>query len=506
MDRTDFQKILELLERKSSARIASEAARVAENEARLTENRRFQPTINRLLEEIKELKESKGDATFQQTIDDLNATIKQLNETIGVLLEENRLLKGPKKNSRNSSVPPSKDQTRPKRTNSLRKPSGKPSGGQKGHEGSTLKMSATPEHVIAHSPDFCNCCGLDLVDQPAELTSRRQVVDIPVIKPIYTEHQVFQKKCPCGHKTRGHFPSGVAAPISYGPQTNAVIAYLHTRQFVPLARISEFFNSVYNMPISQGTICGILDRLAEKALPAFALIKKAVSSASVVGSDETGAKVNGELNWFWTWQCENATYITFSPSRGKQAIKDNFPAGFENAVLVTDCLASQLATNAEGHQVCTAHLLRELLFFEEKYESKWAGKFSKMLREALKLKKDIPIGEYDKPIKARSDLESILDSLLKGTINKKHKEVLTFQKRIIKLKDYLFTFLYHSDVPGDNNGSERAIRNIKVKQKVSGMFKSEDGAQNYAVLRSVADTCIKNVQCVLNAFYTLATI
>ncbi|QQD16193.1 IS66 family transposase [Sphingobacterium sp. UDSM-2020] len=483
MDNTNFQLLLKVLERESSARIAAEEARALDNSARSAENRKF-----------------------QQTIEDLNKTIKQLNDTIGLLLEENRLLKGPKKNSNNSSIPPSKDPNRPNRTSSLRKSSGKSSGGQTGHDGNTLQMCATPDVVIDYSPDFCNCCGFDLIDQPAKLTSRRQVVDIPTITPVYTEHRVFQKKCTCGHKTSGSFPNGVAAPISYGAQTSAVIAYLHTRQFVPLARISEFFTSVYHMPISQGTICGILDRLAKKAQPAFELIKQVVCKSSVVGSDETGVKVNGELNWIWTWQSQKATYITFSPSRGKQTIHGNFPEGFDNAILVSDCLASQLGTKAKGHQICTAHLLRELLFLQEKYQSNWADRFASMLLSSLELKKNIPIDTYQKHIKERSDIESILACLLNEKIDPRHVEVLTFQKRIIKLRDYIFTFLYHSEVPAENNASERAIRNIKVKQKVSGMFKADTGVRNYTIFRSIADTCIKNTQCILNAFYTVATL
>ena len=185
MDNKNFTKLVELLEQESAARIASETSRLAEN------------------------------AASQQIISDLNATIKQLNETIGGLLEEIRLLKGPKKNSRNSSLPPSKDENSPPRTTILRKSSVKSSGGQKGHEGSTLKMSACPEDIVEHSPGFCNCCGLDLQDFQAELTSCRQMVDIPVTKPLYTEHRVFSKTCLCGHQTTASFPSGVNAPISW---------------------------------------------------------------------------------------------------------------------------------------------------------------------------------------------------------------------------------------------------------------------------------------------------
>lgn len=474
MDNSDFLKLVELLERESSARIASEAARVAEN------------------------------AAFQQMISNQNATINKLNETIGALLEEIRLLKGPKKNSGNSSIPPSKDENRPQRTSSLRKASGKSSGGQKGHEGHTLKMSVSPDHIVDHSPGFCNCCGLDLHAQQAELTSCRQIVDIPVIKPLYTEHRIFRKTCLCGYQTTGTFPSGVNAPISYGPQTTSLIAYLHTRQYVPLARISEFFTSVYGMAISQGTVCGILDRFTEKALPAFELIKNVVSNANVIGADETGMKENGKLNWFWAWQSPLATYIIASANRGIATVEAHFPMGFPKAILVHDCWPSHLNTAAAGHQICTAHLLRELKFFEQKYQSIWATQFSQMLNGALELKKSILAHQYQGPINARAELEMILHTLINQEIEPHHVEVRSFQKRITKYRNYLFTFLYHQDVPPDNNTSEQAIRNVKVKQKVSGMFKSNKGAQNYAVIRSITDTCIKNAQCILNAFFTIA--
>lgn len=443
-------------------------------------------------------------AAFGQTIADLNATIIKLNETIGNLLEENRLLKTPKKNSGNSSVPPSKDENRSRKTTSLRQSSGKLPGGQTGHEGSTLKMTSVPDKVIEHKPEYCNCCGLGLHQQEAELVARRQVIDIPPIKPVYTEHRVYRAVCSCGHQTLSTFPAGVSAPISYGHQTEALISYLHTRQYIPFARISEFLTSVCSMPISQGTVCGILERFAAKAEPAYQLIKTAVGRANVVGADETGANQNGKLNWFWTWQSKFATFISYSSNRGFETIEENFPTGFPNAVLVHDCWKSHFNTPALSHQICTAHLLRELVFFEEKHKSTWASNFKQMLYLALELDKIMLPAEYDRPVKARAELEVKLQALLQEKIHDDHIEVAAFQRRILKYKEHLFTFLYHRDVPPDNNASERAIRNIKVKQKISGMFKAPKGAQIYAVIRSITDTCTKNGQCILNAFSTIA--
>ena len=388
----------------------------------------------------------------------------------------------------------------------MRQSSGKRPGGQNGHEGSTLRMTSAPDTIISHKPDFCNCCGSELQQQLAELAGRRQVVDIPPIKPVYTEHQIYRTACTCGHQTIATFPAGVNAPISYGAHTEATIAYLHIRQYIPFARISEFLGSVYNMPISAGSVCAILERFATKAEPAYMLIKEAISEAEVVGADETGMKNNGKLGWFWTWQSKLATYIAYSPNRGSDTVKANFPNGFPDAVLVHDCWKSHLNTPALGHQLCIAHLLRELVFFEEKYTCDWASGFKKMLYDALDLKKTIAAENYNKPLKDRAGLEVRLQQLLEKKIPEGHKEVLTFQKRIIKYKDYLFAFLYHLDVPPDNNASERAIRNIKVKQKVSGLFKSEKGAQIYASLRSITDTRIKNAQSVMEAFFAIANL
>jgi len=433
----------------------------------------------------------------------LRSQIASLNKLVHQLLQEIEHLKHPK-NSKNSSVPPSKDENRPFKTKSLRGSDGKKPGGQTGHEGNTLKMTETPDIVIEHKPQYCNHCGKYITDNEPELITCRQVVDIPPIIPQYTEHRAYRVTCSCGHQTEASFPNGINAPISYGPNIEATIAYLHTRQYIPFERMGEYFSDVCNLPISQGTICGILERFAQKATPAYRLISNEVQTGHVIGSDETGAKVNGKNGWFWTWQNKLATFIAFSQNRGTATINDNFANGFENAVLVHDCWKSHFETKSKTHQICTAHLLRELNYFEERYKSEWATLFKNMLYEALNLKKTLSPTDYYYPINQRTELEKKLSLLLQTQIPENMKEVCTFQKRIIRYKNYLFPFLYYHEVPPDNNASERAIRNIKVKQKVSGQFKTQRGAQIYAIIRSVTDTCIKNGQNVLLAFLTIA--
>jgi len=426
----------------------------------------------------------------QKRILELESEVSVLKTLVEQLIQEINRLKHPK-NSRNSSVPPSKDENRPFKGKSLRVSDGKLPGGQTGHKGNTLQMSDTLDFIIEHKPTFCNQCGNDVSNNPSELALCRQVVDIPPIMPQYTEHRVFRTTCSCGHQTQSSFPQGINATISYGSNIEATIAYMHTRQYIPFERMSEYFRDVCNLPISQGAICDILNRFADKAIPAYQLIAKEVENSKVIGADETGAKVNGKTGWFWTWQTKLATYITFSNNRGTATINDNFEFGFKDAVLVHDCWKSHFETNVQTHQLCLAHLLRELIFFEERYQSKWATLFKEMLYDAITLKKQLSPTDYYYPINQRTLLNLRLLVLLHTPVNENMKDVKSFHKRMNKYKDFIFTFLYYSEVPPDNNGSERAIRNIKVKQKISGQFKTQRDAEIYAIIRSVTDTCIK---------------
>jgi transposase len=206
------------------------------------------------------------------------------------------------------------------------------------------------------------------------------------------------------------------------------------------------------------------------------------------------------------WQSQFITFVTFSKNRGVATITANFPDGFKGSVLVHDCWASHFQTTCKTHQLCIAHLLRELMFFEQTYESNWATNFKRMLYEALDLKRNIKKEHFDFPLEERNRIQISLENLLEDPLPESQKKLRAFHKRMIKHKEYILTFLYHFNVPPDNNASERAIRNVKVKQKVSGQFKTESGAQGYAVIRSVTDTCIKNGQNVLNAFKTIAVL
>ena len=197
------------------------------------------------------------------------------------------------------------------------------------------------------------------------------------------------------------------------------------------------------------------------------------------------------------------TFIAASRNRGYKTIEDNFREKLNQAILVHDCWKSHFKTGA-GHQLCLPHLLRELNYFIEKYKDPWAASFKKLLNQAMGVKKKMTPENYHQPYGPRSEIEKSIDALLLQHIDEKHKELVTFKKRMLNYRDHLLTFMYHPDVPPDNNGSERAIRNVKVKQKISGQFKSTAGAKQFAVLRSITDTAIKNGGNVLNALYLIA--
>ena len=294
------------------------------------------------------------------------------------------------------------------------------------------------------------------------------------------------------------FPEGVRSPVGYGSNIEGLIGYFHARQYLPFGRMKEMMGDVMGTNISEGGIHYLLARFAERATPLYGTIRQRIAASPVVGADETGARVDGEKHWFWTWQNARLTYIAHSNTRGRAAIDAHFPDGFPGATLVRDGWWPQAATPAKHHQICLAHLLRDLDYLAQRYKgTKWAVDFRELLRDAIGLQ-----GEGD-PEK-RADIVGRLQGLLDKPPDKEHKELCTFHKRMCRERQNLFTFLYIPEVPFQNNGSERAIRNVKVKQKISGQFKNDGAAQNFAKIRSIIDTTIKNGMNVVEALSLIA--
>lgn len=408
-----------------------------------------------------------------------------------------------RKNSGNSHIPPSADLV--KRNQSLREQSGKKAGGQQGHEGSTLKFSATPDQIVDHAPDYCKVCGNNLEQIDAVSLNRRQVIDIPIPTAICTEHRTFAKACSCGHINKGEFPVNVTANVQYGSHIEALTAYLNVRQYMPFGRIQEFYSKIMGLNISQGGIVGLLQRFTGKALPMYQEIKDRTRKAGCLGTDETGAKINGKTHWFWTWQNEALTFIVQSQSRGYKTIQATFPDGLPDVVLVHDRWAAHFRCDVYDHQICLAHLFRDLKYIDQVHQSDWAQALTSILKQAIVLNNEpdydpAPAGSGSA---ARNELERSLMDLLQHKLPDKDKLAIKLQKKLRKISHHILCFLHYNNVPPDNNGSERAIRNVKVKQKVSGGFRSIDGADRFAILRSVIDTTIKSGN---DVFYALSLI
>jgi transposase len=399
----------------------------------------------------------------------------------------------PAKTSSNSSKPPSTDLGRKNR--SLRAKSGKPVGGQRGHKGHTLKMSEVPDKIEPLYPSSCDKCGSSLADSPFTLVERRQVRDIPLIVPTTTEYRCFGTDCTCGHHQVAAFPAGVTNHIQYGPNIQSLAVYQSYYQFLPFARLQDFFQKVCGLSIGKGTLENIIRRTAKKAQPLYAQLHQAIVVSFFVGSDETGFKSNKARCWFWVWQTKLVTYLVAACSRSKQVIAEVFPDGLPNSILCTDRLAAQLSTVTKGKQICLAHLLRELNYLIEAEKHRWATQFKALLIDAIQLKQQQ--GEYPKNDQKALDIEQRADKLLdtatwEALLNDQlaYHDTITLFHGMIKLRHALFVFLYHEAVTFDNNRSERAFRMVKVKTKISGQFKSLQ--KEFAMIRSVIDTAVKN--------------
>jgi len=432
-----------------------------------------------------------SDAKHRAENAELRQAFAALNDKLNLLL----LLEGKKtikKDSHNSSMPPSSDFATPK-TQSLRPPSVLKSGGQVGHKGTTLEMTSNPDKVINLKSNFCSRCGTLLSDSSFVLNSKRQVIELPPVIPVFEEYRQYACTCPgCQHKQMPDFPLGVTAPIQYGSSVESLLSYLSVYQYVPFARLQNLFTQVFSLPLSQGTVANILERSADKCAGVYKIIKTKIAESTVVGSDETGAKVNGDKWWIWVWQTVQNTLLVASDNRGSKTIDKVWKDGLPGSILITDRWGAQLKTSTGGQQLCLAHLLRNIIFLDESEKHPFASQFKQLLNDIFTDRKKL-IGTK-KPYTQNQDeakkLETRLNDLLLIVLDKeKYPHTLTFQESMIKNRAAILPCLYNLEIPPDNNGSERAIRNVKVKQKVSGQFKS--GQDAFCIIRSVIDTLRK---------------
>lgn len=447
-----------------------------------------------------------------EEIDSLRSEVSRLTRLVEKKDAEIADLRGrlakyekPTKDSGNSSVPPTKDSIAKqaiRHTSSLRKPTGRKSGGQPGHEGHTLCRDMEPDETVAHAPEVCECCGKPLDPSAAREVSSHYTVDFRVVRHV-TRHVSYECRCQCGHTTHACLPEGMRHGVNYGPMTEALAAYLLHGQYVPMARVRQIMSDVFGLKPSEGTIQNMVRSIGEKAEFPYEVIRQRIEGSRVVGADETGAAVQSENNWAWVFQNKGGTYVFFDRSRGIKAVEKHFPQHFGSSVIVSDRHSTYSTMETGGRQVCLAHLLRNLEYLNQLDEGQtWSCEFQDLLRDAIRTRPSC--GEPLPDAAVAEGFRLRAERLIDTDLSRLDGEFEKLRHGIAKVKDFLFTFLREKDVPPDNNASERAVRIIKVKQKVSGCFRTALGADIYARIHSILDTAHKNGQSKYQALLALA--
>ena len=472
------------------------------------------PNLRKIkIEDLKKLPTTELVSIILEQSAGLDFLMQQIQQQQDRIIELELLVAKLTKDSSNSSKPPSSDFHPPaSHTRNSRTPSDKKSGGQPGHRGRTRQSTDTPDEIVTLAPDTCGDCGSNLQDasnqqsQNTKVVSTAQAVDIPPIAPVITEYQKVSVTCTCGHTNEGQYPSFISpgGGIQIGPNISSFLVYMNTAHHIPYGRLQTIASDLLNISISEGTVKNKLTVAAVAALPVQADILDVLHRSSWVGSDETGARVEGKRWWQWVWQNVRASYYTISPSRGYQVIKQYFGESYKGS-LIHDCLSAQNKTTAGGHQLCHAHLFRDCQFLiDTKGENAlWGYKMKQLLYRSQRTRGHCHKAGTDTKLQELiiQDYQKQLAALL--TWNLSGKESKKLQKRLLKHQDKLLYFMSSPDMPPDNNGSERAIRNAKIKQKISGGFRSEAGATRHATLLSVIETAKKQDLNVLGVIHQL---
>ncbi len=435
-------------------------------------------------------------------LDDLSpeemiALIQRLFEEVRRLETEIERLKQPPPTSRNSSQPPSRDwkTERPKRQRR------KKVGAKPGHAKAERPLVDNPEKVIDVWVETCRQCGTGLLDQAPERVIRRQLTELPEIKPVVIEIRQYEVCCPCCQRLqRGQLPEGLEAKRQFGPRLAALIVYLHHTHHLGFERLCGVLQDIFGTTLSEGGAVAIVERAGAAAQPEAEAIGERVRQSAVIASDETSARVHGRNYWEWVFIGNEGEYHLIQCSRGQDVI-DAFMAEARAEVWLSDCWGPQLNAPAEAHQVCLPHQLRALQgLLDKRPRLAWASEMQTLFRAAIRLGKrraDLTPRGYQRQV---TILERRLDRLLTRRVSGVGANLLN-RYRTHRAK--LLVFLHRPDVPADNNACERALRPSVIHRKVLGSFRSDWGAQAYAALATVLNTAKRAGENVFQKLITL---
>ena len=465
--------------------------------------------IQQLREENKQLREE--NRTLKERLAVVEEQVKKLLEQLG-------------QNSHNSNWPSSRDKTRKKKPKpkSLRQKSGRNAGGQKGHQGHTLSFVAEPDEIETHRPSHCEHCQTELDENiPASSVQKRQILDLPPLQFITIEHQAETVECcQCGHETKGHFPEKVTNPVQYGPQIKQLSVYLRSEQFVPYERSRQLMSDLFGLPISAGTLQNFFKLAAKKTEPIIAQIKDGLTHAEVSQADETGFYINKKRVWLHTVSTKELSYFEPHSNRGYKAtqgigILPNF-----SGTLVHDAWATYFKYDGMSHALCNVHHLRDLNGIIENDDQMWAVLMKDALLSAKELVDKAYLAGHGRLPQATIDrIEQVYTAILELGIQEnpwvkpeslprkkgryKKSKARNLVERFKHRQSAILRFVHDFKVPFDNNLAERDIRMMKVQQKISGCFRSWDGAKQFCRLRSYTSTLRKQG---LNVWHALGSL
>jgi len=411
-------------------------------------------------------------------------------------------------NSGNSGKPPSSDglKKKPARVSSLRERSGKKPGGQNGHRGKTLSRTKTPDVTVDHFPKTCDGCGAALNAGTATDHTARQVFDLPEPQPlIVTEHRAFACRCvACGERTRAPFPEDVAAPVQYGARIAAFVVYLLHAQFLPEKRLAQLMADLFGVNLTTATIARMSQSCAARLQDFAAAVRGHVAAAPVKHLDETGFRIGGKTRWLHIASTILLTFYRMPPKRG------SLPEGV-TGIVVHDHWKPYYTLKGVLHALCNAHHLRELKALVEIEREDWARKMQTLLRRAchatnLAREQSKPLSpclialieqSYDAIIAQGLAFHDAQTALLRATDKAKQRGRMprrvghNLLLRLSTRKPDVLRFLSDPTVPFTNNLAERDARMMKLRQKISGGFRSEQGAEDFGIIRSVLSTARK---------------